>query len=573
MSQTENSELKDDIEALKQKNDVHEKPPLETIEEGEMQSSQESSSVTEAADSSEVSEVKGTISAFIESFMKELELLPDVEAKLHHAVKVMEEVLSQNKAPSFKDFWQARDVALKLFKEHINPSVRTTLWSKYSELSKEARRLKDLLDEQSSFAAEQIDIAIKALEADLELLSEIKNQPIVEDPYSLTSQTLAKNVNLYIQIQRELDLLNSHASRINALRKELIRTEMRVRKKNQFFQRLSSAGDKVFPQRKALIQQISKQFMADIEGFIATYFSQSTPNAPSFFLRDEIKNLQNIAKVLTLNSPAFAQTRMRLSECWDKVKELDKERKKERAQQKSIFKQNADEISQKLDVIVSEMQAGTISTDEASDKLHAVSKQMREVELGKDEVKWLRDRLEEVRKPILDQIKNEKQLREDQEKDRVRQKQQKIIDFKQEIETFLQNAKDLEADEIVAEKELFLAKIQTTALNKSEKQDLERKLKSLRDLIAEKKEQALMNLPEGDRQQLQQLRELLKQRQERRQEIKDQIESLRRVAGSSNLDFMRAMECNSQLKEEKERLEKINLGIEEIEEKISDLEG
>ncbi len=529
-------------------------------------------------DASSEKETKIILTPAVEAFAKEIEALATPEERLERSILFLEQILTQNSPPHFKDFWQARDISIRLFKEQISPTVRAALWIKYSELSKEARRLKEQFDEQSAFASEQIDIAVKALEADLIKFekpkdpSEASSEASLEQ-YSFKSEALAKNLPFYKNNQHQLDLLNTYASRINSLRKELIRTEMRVRKKNQFFQRLSHAGDQVFPKRKQLIQDISSQFNDDVEAFINANFNRPVPSAPCFVLREEIKLLQNTAKLLTLSSPVFAQTRMRLSECWDKIKEFDKERKKERAQQKNAFQQNKDELLQKLDAIASEKGSGQLNSADAIQRLNAISKQMRDVELGRDEVKILKDRLEEIRVPILDEIKNEEKTRQDHEQERVRQKQQRLIDLKHEVQAFIQDVGKWDLEKLLADRDALLEKIASAPMPNHEKAELERSLKSLRDVIAEKKEQALLSLPEGDRHALGQLKQLLQQRKERRQEIKDQIESLRRASGVSGLDFGRAMEYNAQLKEEKERLEKINSGIEEIREKIAQLTG
>ena len=81
----------------------------------------------------------------------------------------------------------------------------------------------------------------------------------------------------------------------------------------------------------------------------------------------------------------------------------------------------------------------------------------------------------------------------------------------------------------------------------------------------------MLTLSDDDRQSLQQLKEVLKQRKERRQEIKTQIDALRKTAGVSGLDFEQAMNFNAQVASEKERLEKINQGIQEVEQKITQL--
>ncbi len=263
-----------------------------------------------------------------EAFLEGLNAIEGHEEKLLYVVDFMETTLSGHQTtPHFKSFWDARAIALTLFKENITPSERVKLWDRYTALSKESRRLKLQFDEQGAFASEQIEIAVGALEKELENPEEALAK-MQEANFLDNCSTLLPKQESYYQIQRRLNLLNAQAGRITALRKELIHTEMRVRQKNKFFQRLSAAGDKVFPQRKELINQLSQQFSEDIQTFIGRHFAQEVPHDSPFFLREEIKALQGVAKELTLNTQAFTRTRMSLSECWDKLKNFEKERKK-----------------------------------------------------------------------------------------------------------------------------------------------------------------------------------------------------------------------------------------------------
>lgn len=551
MSQLENSK---DIET-------------ESLEEKERNDSEQHDNENSEAEGSE--ETSPLHNSHVQALIKELEQYPHPEAKLQKAISFMEEAISQSKTPHFKSFWQVRDLCLELFKENISPPLRVSLWAKYSELSKEARRLKDLLDEQSAFAVEQIEIAINALENDLEKKPESQESQSLA---ALECKTLEAHSDSYSQIQNELNFLNVQAVRVNALRKELIKTEMRIRKKNKFFQRLSAIGDKIFPRRKELIQGISKQFMEDVEMFINIHFSHEKPRAPYFFLRDEIKALQGAAKSLTLNSGAFARTRIRLSECWDKIKVLDKERKQELANRKATFKQNVDTVLKNIEEVKQAISSDQLSTADGNQRLDNISASMRDLELGRDEVKFLRDQIAEARKPLLEKMRQIEEERQEHVRERIRQKQKLIADLQHEIDALLKAAPAYSLEQLSSDQSALLGKIQESALIKTEKQELERQLKPLNDLIADKKEQALMALSADDRQSLEQLREVLRQRRERRQEIKEKLEDLRRACGASGLDFERAMEYQSQIGDEKDRLEKINHGLIEIEEKIVQLE-
>lgn len=511
--------------------------------------------------------------AQFEVFLAEFQNQPDAEAKLQMAIQFMELSLAQGGTPHFRNFWEARRLCLPLFKENISPALRSQLWTTYSDLSKEARRLKELLDEQSSFAVEQIEIAILALEKEIE-------QPIENDKGSTVAfnaeffpQALEEKQAFYQDIQHQLNILNVQASRINALRKELLKTEMRVRQKNKFFQRLSSAGDHVFPKRKELIKQISTQFVQDVEHFIQSNFKTNLSHEALYHLREEIKALQGLAKVLTLNTSSFTQTRTRLSECWDTLKIEEKERKKERAQQRSVFRQNAEEVQQRIQAFKEKFLSGTMNLTDAHKGIDDIVYFMRQVDLGRDELKVLRESLADARKPIQDKIKADEDHRLHQEQERTRQKREKYNALKEQADQLITQHETHEVDQLVDLRDKLLVQVNESSLTKSEKQEIERVLKPLRDIITDKKEKALLSLSEDDRQALQQLKEILQQRKERRLEIKNQLEFFKKASSASGLDFEKAMNYHTQMDEEKQRLEKANQGIKEIEQKLAELQS
>lgn len=543
---------------------------LEKSEEEAMVASPESTPETETTD--QPGQKDSRHKKVFDAFLADLERFETPEEKLQHAISFMESTISQAATPHFKSFWDARTLCLELFKLNVNPLLRTPLWTKYIELSKEARRVKEILEEQSAFASEQIDLAIQALENDIGRNGEtIQNGDL--QPLAISCQAVEKKMDFYKQVQGELDLLNTQAARINGLRKELIKTEMRIRQKNRFFQRLSAAGDKVFPRRKELIKELSNSFMEDVETFIRQNFNGEQGGEALFALREEIKALQGVAKLLTLNTHSFTHTRLRLSECWDSIKEHEKERKKERAQQRTVFKQNFVEVQEKIRIFNEAFQAGGVSLGEASKQLDEIAHFMREVDLGRDEVKELREALQNARKPIFDKQKEEEQERLRQEDERDRARKQRIVELHAECAALIAKVNELDAEALSSERDALTLKITQASITKLEKQELERVLKPLRDIISEKKEQALLSLSDDDRQMLGQLKQLLKDKKERRQEIRTQVEQLRKACGSSGLDFEQSMRINAQLEEERESLERINAGIKEIEEKIEEVES
>lgn len=506
-----------------------------------------------------------------EHFLREFETQKGLEDRLQFALHFMEQALSQGAVPQFRHFWEVRRICLALFKENISPNLRSQFWSRYSELSQEARRIKELLDEQSAFAVEQIEIAISALEKEIENREQIVIAKVFPEEF-VYPQSLKEKKEFYSSLQKQLNLLNTEAARINALRKELLKTDMRIRQKNKFFQRLSHAGDKVFPQRKELIKEVSQQFTEDVEYFIREHF-EKTHHESLYTLREEIKSLQGLAKILTLNTHSFTQTRMHLSECWDKLKVEEKERKKEWVQQKQTYKENAEEVRKQLQAFKEEYSQGVLSSQEALKRLETLSSLMRKKELGRDDVKALRTEMNAAKEPIVTQIKQIEEEKHKQELDRNRQRKETFDALKKRAEALIESQSSYDADQLSSEKDNLLTEIQHSQLNKNEKQEIERILKPLRDIITEKRESALLNLSDDDRHSIEQLKELLRQRKIRRQEIKDQLEVYRKSAGSSSLDFTKAMTYAAQINEENERLERANQGIKEIEDKLAELQS
>src|SRR5262245_28088096 len=101
-------------------------------------------------------------------FLKKLELQKDPEEKIRTCILFMQQCLSREGPPSFKEFWETRKLCLLLFKESLNPKVRNELWECYIGLTTEAYHLKEMMDNESSFARQQIEAAIQDLEKNLD---------------------------------------------------------------------------------------------------------------------------------------------------------------------------------------------------------------------------------------------------------------------------------------------------------------------------------------------------------------------------------------------------------------------
>jgi hypothetical protein len=517
------------------------------------------------------SEKKG-ISPLFADFMQHFERESTVEGKIRLSIDFMRGTLSNSGTPRFKDFWEGRRICLPLFKENIAPKVRSQLWSSYIELSIEAKRLKEILDEQSAFAVEQIELAIQALERDLEhydlLLSQSQEAPIY-----LECVTLKEKQEFYNQVQRELHLLNTLAARVNAMRKEVVKTEMRIRIKNKLLERLSLCGDQIFPRRKDLIKRVSQEFLGDVDKFIESYFQdEEFKDLHLYSLREEIKQLQSIAKVLTLNTHAFTETRVKLSGCWDKIKNREKERRKETQQKRQEFKQNFDLVFEKIKSFAETCLSG-ISIDECNKQANEILEFMKTVELGRDEVRVLKDEIHKAKRGPLDRARDVELDRQKKEREAETMRREKINTLKETLNTLLHRAADLDVEVLTSHRDELQKQFDEVLLAKAEKQIVDRLFKQLKDIIDDKKEKTLLMLSEDDLKALDQLKAVLEERKLRRQEIKNQLENYRKLLGGSGFDFEKAMMYREMIETEKATLEKINTSIDEIEEKISEIEG
>jgi hypothetical protein len=501
------------------------------------------------------------------------------EEKLQASIAFMRYALSQGGVPNFKNFWEMRKNCLPFFKEQMPPAMRSQLWSEYIELTREGRRLKDLLDAEAAFAVEQIDLAIGAIEEEIrafqkEEITQLAQSVQIELPSS--SNVLDEKIDYYQKLQKKIILLNVLASRINGLRKELIKTEMRIRQKNGFFQRLSALGDIVFPLRKEMIEEISASFNSDISAFVEEHFSEGSFSQEKvkrnvFFFRDEIKSLQASAKILTLNTPAFTSIREKLSSCWDKLKGMEKELKKEYAQQKQKSAENIEKVLEKISAYRDDFQQGRLTLDEGFNRLDEIARWMREIELTHSDVVRLKEALREERELLEGARQEKEQTKKQKEIEFEKVRQEKVSQLKEKIQNLPERLAQLETSAILQEIDECRKQLSSLSATKAERQHLERMLKMVRDQVTEKQEKALLALSDNEKAVLENYKSILEQRKQRRSQIQAQMEEYRRIIGGSSLDIKEAFRYQELMEEERNRLNEVQAGIAEIEKKIAEL--
>ncbi|MES2198841.1 MAG: hypothetical protein V4489_01555 [Chlamydiota bacterium] len=554
------SSLQDSI--LPQEEEGKKEEILEIISETTSETTSEV--ITETANSPVWDDLKVFLPAFNE--------MKDPEEKIRFAIEFMRCRLTGFVSPKFREFWEVRKLCLPFFKDGLSPKTRADLWQQYVDLAVEARRVKEILDERSSFAYEQIDLALQSLVQDLDSVESSLSQIIsMEIPSEVRS--LAGKKDNYIITQKKLHLFNTLATKVNALRKEVIKTDMRVRSKNKLFEKLSACGDRIFPVRKDLIKMISDDFLEDVNGFFSQYFaSGQAPQGSLYALREEVKGLQSIAKVLTLNTYSFTETRLKLSSCWDVLKEWEKEKKKEMSEKRAEYQQNFESNSLKVQEFELFCQQ-EVSLNEIEAKYVEFVKALREVEMDRVEARMLRERMDLAKKPHEDKKRQHLSDAQEKEKQVEVSRLQKVQELRLSLQSLIENADTLSIDDLSAQKVILEEMHKAIVLSKAEKVLLERLFKQFKDRMLDAKGRSLLALSHDEREQYAGLEQLLEEKKQRRQEVKSQVESYRKILGGSSLDFERAMSYRELMELEKDSLEKINKAISEIESKMEEING
>lgn len=476
----------------------------------------------------------------MEEIEKILSSSDKVEDKIEATLQFMRNCLAQSEAPLFREFWEARKQLIPLYKEISSAYARSTLWKQLMEITDEAKKIRDILDEKSAFHVEQIEIALQALEEDLanyQTLLATFDAPTFS--YSLLSK---KEI---IDQQKEIDLLTIFSVRLSSLRKEILALDMRMRKKNILLKRINAMQDELLPKRKELIKEISEKYASVVNQF-EKKFSESQKEKISFFQsKADIKALQSDGKRLTLLSQTFADTRKKLSACWDSIREIQLGKKAEREKMKEQDEEHIQAAREKMAIFKKMLEEETIAVCE--NQKTEVQNFIRSLPLSKGSMKILSNELDLLRKELAEKKAKAKAV-----------EREKLEKLAEEIESFLQSEP---SQEILQEKEkAFSDRLHTISLSSSEKKMAETLLRKLKDLQQAKEEDEMLEKDPSK------FHEVLEQKLDRVKAIKERIEELKKEISASNLDFSKAISLQEMMEEEKERLYNLNKEIASLEE-------
>ncbi|AAF39026.1 hypothetical protein C6H88_00790 [Chlamydia muridarum str. Nigg] len=497
-----------------------------------------------------------------------------VEEKISFALEQMGVLLkSEDQNNDLKLFWNVRKFCLPLFQQLEDPARRAALWGRYTELTREGRHLKTLQDEEGAFLVRQIELAISCLESDVnEFFSKTeKNEISKEDQDALDIQSLAAHKDFYLSTHADLRWLGSFSSQIINLRKELMNVSMRMRLKSQFFQKLSVLGNRVFPRRKELTEKVSELFAQDVEVFVDKHFSRSSRESLKkavFFLRKEIKKLQQCAKHLSISSSIFSATRLRLSQCWDQLRGLEKEIRQEQSRLAATSAENVKEIQGQLDQVEALLQ-GNEEVHKIRKEIETISKHIRGVSLVHDDVVLLKGRIQ----TLLGQVREreaviEKEIKEQQAK-AEQARAEAIQALEDEVHAFCELCKEGELPEGAKDRcqDLKEAVRKMSYLPYAKKVALDNQVNAAQRTVLERLEEQMLSCPDTKEKVLN-MRQVLEQRVLRRKELKAKLECDKKLLGGSGLDFDRALQYSAMVEEDRRALEELDVAIVDLKKQI-----
>lgn len=497
-----------------------------------------------------------------------------VEEKIVFALEQMESLLKNaDQSSDLKLFWSVRKFCLPLFQQMGDPVQRASLWGRYTELTREGRHLKILQDEEGAFLVGQIELAISCLESDVNdfFVKTEKEEIAKEDRAALEIQSLAAHKDFYLSTHADLRWLSSFSSKIINLRKELMNMSMRMRLKSQFFQKLSVLGNKVFPRRKELTEQVSELFAQDVDAFVEKYFAKASRESLKktvFFLRKEIKRLQQAAKYLAISSSVFSSTRLRLSQCWDQLKGLEKEIRQEQSRLAAASAENVKKVQERLDQVEALLQENA-EIQKIRKEIEEISKQIRGLSLVHDDVVLVKSRIQ----TLLGQIREREAVAEKEKKELQAKAEQAraeaIQALEDEVQSFCESCKEGELLEGSKERcqELKEAVKKMAHLPYSKKVALDNQINAAQRSILQRMEEQMLACPDAKEKVLN-MRQVLEQRMLRRKELKAKLECDKKLLGGSGLDFDRALQYSAMVEEDRRALEELDAAIIELKKQI-----
>ncbi|MGL4348005.1 MAG: hypothetical protein ACRCSV_00900 [Chlamydiales bacterium] len=504
-------------------------------------------------------------------FQETLTTLQDPIKRVRFCIDVMRESLSKPNYPAFVPFWEAKKCALESFKEISTPTVRCALWEEYIELAKEARNLNDILQEQNAFSIEQITLAVESLEKDFD--EEEKKIALMDRiDFPKEGYILREQEKVYNQNQLQLNFIHAMISRIQTIRRELIAIPISIKYKVKLLQKLSQLGNRIFPRKKQMIQEMSTLFYEDVQRFNEKYFqATTTPQReklpPLYLLKEEIKAFQKMAKVLSISSECFFSTRKLLSTCFETIKQKEKQRRQDYQEKKQKNQLEFESIYQEIQNFGKWITTESFSKKTYSEKLDEIYQNIEKIPFVHEQVKILRGELEKQQ-----QLAEDKYLQKDpSHTSRNSSRREEVANFLNQYKTTVEKAIHMSIQELLDIHEESNKQSLTLTFNLEEEIEYQAAQVDLQTTILQKQHEAAWEITDPI-EKAQSITDHLHKAFACKEEVKLHLESLRRLNSSSGLNFQQALLCRDCIQKARDHMEKINSSIEKLEEYLLELQ-
>jgi hypothetical protein len=388
---------------------------------------------------------------------------------------------------------------------------------------------------------EKLDNELTIVQGEIDRFSEEIN--IMESPDFLSIDFLLEKKQQYCQMYKEAIMIRQLIKKLHAYKEKAMEVPFFALAKKNLIQRMNEQIHRVFPKRDLLIENCSAMFKNDLHEYLQELIVQNKKRKPFYQIKEEIKKLQELSKIFFLDGTVFKEIRLYLNQKWQEVKQLEEKRKKLIAEKKHLQKTNYDEALSQLQSFKNQ-----IENLEDKDGLQKQAKQIlfsfSKMDLSKLQRKTLADEVEEVIKPYKkEEPKQQPVVKEKKKLDLVKAKEV-LIQLLQKAEGF--NGKQLEEEYAKIEKDL--------GSNASSIEEIQHFLVPVEARIISYKKME-ENLPKE---------ELLEFMEDNRKDLKNQLETYRKVIGGSNMDFEKAMAYHQLIEIEKGRLEKLEEKLEKL---------
>lgn len=335
----------------------------------------------------------------IEAFLEKLSQCPSPEERITLSLSYMSHSLFRDKVPYFKGFWQAKEKAFENLKETSDASP--LLWAQYKELCEEFHRVKIVIDEQASFAAEQIELALLSFKPYVDKI--LQGDEVA--PYSLKHLPGHGDRTALEKAQGTFLAIHSLIEQLAALRQEVLQSTMKARLKNRLTAEINSLIEQILPLRKEQKATVTALFIAFVRQFKESYFDDKTGKlksnrVPLIQLQREVKTLQAMAKELSITGEGFKKSRQILTPCWNTLRCAHDDYKKKQIEQKAAVEQKRKEVESRLTEFKQAVDNQQVNAANNEEKRHLLFQQFKNMGLSRDEMTFAQNEVRKILEPL-----------------------------------------------------------------------------------------------------------------------------------------------------------------------------